>query len=121
MFLNILISAILGILSGLGVGGGTLLMLWLTVIQKVDFQAAKLTNLLFFLASAGVSTIRNIKSSRISLAETLPAAIAGCIVSFFVSLLTNNNPSDWLYKLFGVLLLAAAFREIRLGMQKQPE
>ena len=46
------VGAILGFLSGLGVGGGSLLILWLTAVLGTEQRAAQGINLLFFLPAA---------------------------------------------------------------------
>ena len=48
-FITLALSTVLGLLSGLGVGGGSLLILWLTLVCKIDYPVAKYMNLLFFL------------------------------------------------------------------------
>ena len=45
----LLVGTILGFLAGLGVGGGSLLILWLTVVCNTPYAAARIVNLLFFL------------------------------------------------------------------------
>ena len=46
------ISTLLGFLTGLGIGGGSLLILWLTQVQGIDQSTARLINLIFFLPGA---------------------------------------------------------------------
>ena len=41
------ISVVLGVLAGLGVGGGSLLVLWLTLIVGIDHPQARIINLMF--------------------------------------------------------------------------
>ena len=54
-----LAGSVLGFLSGLGVGGGSLLMLWLTLVVGTDPAQARLMNLMFFLPCAlGASIFR---------------------------------------------------------------
>ena len=48
----ILVGFLLGILTGLGTGGGSLLVLWLTLVLQFPPAQAKVINLLFFLPSA---------------------------------------------------------------------
>ena len=51
-----------GILSAWGVGGGTLLLLCMTLFLGVDQREAQAINLLFFLPTAGVSLIFHAKN-----------------------------------------------------------
>ena len=46
-------GALLGFLAGLGTGGGSLLLLWLTLIIGNESETARTINLLFFLTAAG--------------------------------------------------------------------
>ena len=41
-----LVSCLLGFLAGLGVGGGSLLMLWLTLVLQMEYAQARMLNLL---------------------------------------------------------------------------
>ena len=52
---SLLVGTVLGFLSGLGIGGGSLLILWLTMVLDMEQSAARFVNLLFFLPSASVS------------------------------------------------------------------
>ena len=49
---NALVGLVCGALSGIGVGGGTLLMVWLTAIGDVAQTEAQGINLLYFLPTA---------------------------------------------------------------------
>ena len=46
---SLLAGAVLGFLSGLGTGGGSLLLLWLTMVVGMPQQDARMVNLLFYL------------------------------------------------------------------------
>ena len=48
----LLVGIVLGVLSGLGIGGGSLLILWLTFVLGMDHETARGINLLFFVPSA---------------------------------------------------------------------
>ena len=49
--LSALVGAATGVLSGFGVGGGTLLLLWLTLVQGMGQLQAGGVNLLYFAAN----------------------------------------------------------------------
>lgn len=44
----LIVGTVLGFLTGLGVGGGSLLILWLTLALEMPQTAARGINLLFF-------------------------------------------------------------------------
>ena len=50
-FLAVLAGLICGVLSGFGIGGGSLLMVWLTVLLSMDQRTAQGINLLFYLGA----------------------------------------------------------------------
>ncbi len=51
MLLSMLAGALTGLLTGAGIGGGSLLLLYMTVFQKVPQLEAQGINLLYFLAA----------------------------------------------------------------------
>ena len=73
----VIVGTILGFLSGLGVGGGSLLILWLTVVLEMDPLAARSINLLFFLPAALISSAVRIKRGNLKIKTLLPAILAG--------------------------------------------
>lgn len=51
------VAAILGFLAGLGVGGGSLLVLWLTLAVGMEHPQARIINLMFFIPSAVIASL----------------------------------------------------------------
>ena len=111
--LTLLISTALGLLSGLGVGGGSLLILWLTLVCKEDYSAAKYINLLFFLPPAAISTSVRLFWKQLSLKRILPAVVAGVVSAAVFTVLSSSWDVAILRKLFGALLFFTAWRELR--------
>ena len=109
---SIVIGALLGLLSGLGVGGGSLLILWLTLILNTSAETARVVNLLFFLAAAGTVTLLRWKKGTICLKAIMPAILSGCISAILAFIISRWVPGYWLRKLFGILLLAVGVREL---------
>ena len=87
--ISIGISTILGILSGLGVGGGSLLILWLTLVVHVSPQDARIINLLFFIPCALSATLYRWKKGNIALKEIWPGMTAGCLAAIGGALLAR--------------------------------
>ena len=71
-----------GILSGFGVGGGTLLLIYMTVWSGVPQTTAQGINLLYFLPTATMALPSHVKNGFIEKAALLPAIFAGLIVYF---------------------------------------
>ena len=59
--LEIIIGILAGIFTGLGLGGGSVLILFLTLFLNLEQHIAQATNLLFFIPSALVCIILNTK------------------------------------------------------------
>ena len=53
---SILVGTVLGFLTGLGTGGGSLLILWLTLVLGMEAPLARSINLMFFIPAAVAST-----------------------------------------------------------------
>lgn len=62
---NILIGIISGLVSGMGMGGGTILILCLSLFMGIDQHTAQGANLVFFVPTSIVSIITNIKQKLI--------------------------------------------------------
>ena len=108
----LIIGTILGFLSGLGIGGGSLLILWLTVVLDTDPAMARTVNLLFFLPAALISCAIRLKNGTLKLKPILPAILAGCAAAVIFSWIGTAIETRLLKKLFGIVLLAAGLREL---------
>lgn len=109
---SVAVGLILGILAGLGTGGGSLLLLWLTLVQGIDSEIARTVNLLFFLTSAGIVSILRLKNGNLSTRKILPGILAGCVAAAGFSILGRYLDTSLLKKAFGVLLIVTGAREL---------
>ena len=110
--LALLLGLVLGMLAGFGIGGGSLLMLWLTLILQVEHTAARAINLMFFLAAASGVCILRLKRGSFHLRTILPAMVGGCIAAGICSWIGTLIDQELLRKIFGVLLLLTGLREL---------
>ena len=110
--LSFLIAIVLGFLAGLGVGGGSLLMLWLTMVAQVDHSIARTINLLFFLPSAAIATFFHRKQGTVDFQKILPAIICGCISAGVFTLIGTHLNTELVKKLFGGLLIMTGIHEL---------
>lgn len=109
---SLLVGCVLGFLAGLGVGGGSLLILWLTLVLGWEPLRASSVNLLFFLPAAAVSTALRWKRGLPRVQGLLLAIAAGCLAAWVFSLLRFRLETGLLRRLFGLLLLATGAREL---------
>ena len=118
MLIGILIGTAMGFLAGLGVGGGSLLLLWLTLCLNFELETARMINLLFFLPSALIACCFRWKQGRITWKKIFPAMIAGCLSALVFSWLGKCMDLTILKKLFGSLLIFTGIREITYRPRK---
>ena len=96
-----------GILSAWGVGGGTLLLLAMTLLLKVDHRAAQGINLLFFLPTAASALLCHWKGGylhRPTLRAAIPPAVLLALAGAWLS---TSLDVELLKKPFGIYLLAS--------------
>lgn len=101
-----------GVFSGLGIGGGTLLMVWMTAVMGMEQRMAQGINLLYFLPTAACALVFHIKNRLIRWRVVIPAAIAGCLTAAGAAFLATAIDATLLRKLFGGFLLLVGLNEI---------
>lgn len=106
------VAVILGFLAGLGVGGGSLLVMWLTLIVGIDHPQARIINLMFFIPAAIISSLFRWRQGALDFKKVVPAIIAGCLAAAAFSWLARHLELEIIKKIFGGLLLFAGVREL---------
>ena len=106
------IGVLLGYLAALGIGGGSLLILWLTTMLDVPPSTARMINLMFFITAACTVSILRYKHGTLNLRRILPAIIAGCAAAALFSCISMHLDVSKLKQGFGILLVIVGLREI---------
>lgn len=106
------VGAVMGVLAGLGIGGGTVLVLWLTLVLNTDAGIAASINLMFFIVAAGAVSVYRWRKGTLHIKAVLPAVIAGCFTAAGASVLRFWIDQELARKAFGVLLLLAGAKEL---------
>ena len=96
-----------GILSSWGVGGGTLLLLCMTLFFGVEQRTAQAINLLYFLPTAGISLFAHRKNGYLNKAVLRAAIPTGTLCALAAAFLTTMVDSSVFRKPFGLFLLYA--------------
>ena len=109
---SLLIGILTGYLAGLGIGGGSLLIIWMTSVLHMDQGIARIINLMFFIASAGAVCLFRWKKGQLNIKKILPAIILGCITAGIFSWISPFVDTKSIRKLFGVILLFTGLREL---------
>ena len=108
-----------GILSAWGVGGGTLLLLIMTLFLGVDQTTAQGINLLYFLPTAGVSLFFHRKNGLLDKNVIRQAVPAGLAAAAAGALLATAVDVTLLRKPFGVFLLYSGVMMLRQNRKQK--
>lgn len=109
---EVLIGLVSGIVSGTGMGGGTVLILLLTLIMGIDQHIAQATNLIFFIPTSIAAIIANWKYKLVDKKIALWVSISGTIGAIGGALISNKTDVESLRKYFGIFLTMIAIFEI---------
>lgn len=112
VILSMFIGCVLGFLSGLGIGGGSLLMMWLTLIAGLDTFIARCINLMFFIPCALVASLFRWRQGHLKPKKILLPMALGCAAAAGLSVFSQQLDSGILQKIFGFLLIITGIREL---------
>ena len=105
--LDFLIGFAVSILSGLGIGGGGLLVIWLVLQNNVDQLTAQAINLVYFLFSSGTAMLVHLTKRKLNLRLIIFISAFGIIGAVVGSLVAKNSEPEFVRKCFGWLLIAS--------------
>lgn len=117
--LSVLVGLLTGILSGFGIGGGSLLLLYLTLVAGLPQYQAGGLNLLYFLACAPAALISHIQHHLVRWDAVKWSVFAGIPMSILAARAAATIRTDWLRRAFGVFLLYVGIRELT-AKRKRP-
>lgn len=106
------VGAATGVLSGFGVGGGTLLLVWLTAVAGMDQHLAQGINLLYFLPAAVLALPAHWKNGYIEKKALLPAVLTGLLAAGGCAWLASGLETGFLRKCFGGFLIAVGLTQL---------
>jgi uncharacterized membrane protein YfcA len=112
MVLAFLVGTAAGVLSGCGVGGGTLLLIYLTAFAGVGQVQAQGVNLAYFLPCSAAALYSHLKNKQVERTAFLPAAAAGCLCTLPAAWLATALDAAALRRIFGAFLIAVGLREM---------
>lgn len=101
-----------GIISGMGIGGGTILIPALLFLTEVNQQQAQGVNLIYFIPTAVVALITHHKNGTLDLKTAKPLVLLGLAGAAAGAFLAVSLESEMLKKLFGGFLLLMGLSEI---------
>lgn len=107
-----LAGAATGVLTGFGVGGGTLLILYMQVFTDFSQIAAQGINLAYFLPCAGASLIGHIKNRLVDKTAFLCSATAGLVTTGIAAYLASGIDVGIARKIFGAFMIFVGCSEL---------
>ena len=114
-FSDALAGAATGVITGFGIGGGTLLILWLTMVRKTDQLAAQGINLVYFLPSAVCALVSHIRNRRVLWRAVIFCTVAGVPATIFAALFAAEIDTSLLRRIFGGFLIIVGVSELLRG------
>ena len=112
-WIAVIAGLLCGIISGFGIGGGSLLMVWMTAVASLDQKIAQGINLLYFLPTSVGALILHIKNKMICWKAVIPAALCGCATAALAAWFSASMEVSLLRKLFGGFLILVGISELR--------
>ena len=109
---EVLIGVVSGIVSGTGMGGGTILIFLLTFIMGVEQRVAQATNLLFFIPTSLIAIIVNLKNKNLDIKTGIIISVFGIFGAIIGANLAIHMDVNILKKCFGIFLSLIAANEI---------
>lgn len=101
-----------GVFASLGVGGGMILIIYLTVFGGFDQLAAQGINLIYFIPIALLSVIIHTKNRLIEWKKIIPSIIIGVIFAAAGTYAAERIGSPALKKIFAVFILLIGVKEL---------
>lgn len=101
-----------GIISGMGIGGGTILIPALIFLLHLNQHQAQGVNLIYFIPTAIVALITHTKNKNVLWKTTKPLAILGLAGAAAGSFLAVSMDADLLRKIFGGFLFFMGLSEV---------
>ncbi len=117
--LGAIIGFISGIISGMGIGGGAILIPALIFIEQVSQQTAQGINLVYFIPTAVAALIMHIKNKNIEIKTALWVGLSGVFGAVFGAFAAGFLGDGVLRKMFGIFLLFIGIYEIYCGFVKK--
>lgn len=105
-----IVAFVTGFLASLGVGGGMILLVYLTLFENVSQIEAQGINLVFFLPIATLAVIIHFKNGLIKLKPLLRAIAAGTVSALIGAAAAEFIGSDILRRLYGIFLIILGIR-----------
>lgn len=109
---SLLAGLLTGVISGFGIGGGSLLILYLTMVAGMEQYTAGGVNLLYFIFCAPAALISHIRNRLVDWKTVVLCTLTGTVTSIGAALAASAMDVHLLRRLFGALLVYIGIKEL---------
>lgn len=109
---TLIVALLTGLFASLGLGGGMILIIYLTLFNSTNQLEAQGINLLFFIPIAVLSIIVHTKNKLIDWKFCIPSIICGVLFAIIGTFLANIFGSSILTKMFAVFIFIIGLKEL---------
>lgn len=110
--IEMVIGFISGIVSGTGMGGGTILIILLSFLLGIEQHVSQATNLIFFIPTSIVAIMVNIKNKNIDTKVAIIISVFGILGAILGANISIHIDVKLLKRIFGIFLAIVAIHEI---------
>lgn len=107
-----------GIFASMGLGGGMVLIVYLTVFAGFSQLVAQGINLVFFIPIAIISLVLHTKNKLVEWKKAVPAVLWGTAAVIISAWLANKIEQSLLSKAFGIFLIIMGMKELFFKSEK---
>ena len=107
-----------GIFASMGLGGGMVLIVYLTVFAGFSQLVAQGINLVFFIPIAIISLVLHTKNKLVEWKKAVPAVLWGTAAVIRSAWLANRIEQSLLSKAFGIFLILMGLKELFFKSEK---
>ena len=107
-----IVSFLTGVIASMGLGGGMILIVYLTIFTEISQISAQGVNLIFFIPIAIFSLILHTKNHLIEWKKIAPSILGGVFGVIIGSFLASGASSALLRKFFAVFLIFIGIKEL---------
>lgn len=108
-----------GVFAAMGVGGGMILIIYLTAFAGFSQLSAQGINLIYFIPIAVLSVIIHTKNKLIEWKRIVPSLITGTVFAVLGAFAADYLGSDILSKIFGGFIIIIGIKEFFGGFSKK--
>ena len=109
-FITLSAALACGVLSGMGIGGGSILIVFMTCAAGMAQIEAQAVNLIYFIPSSLAALPSHLKSGSVDKSAALTCMIPGAVTAVLASFAASAMDTGLLRKFFGGFLIVVGLK-----------